>query len=250
MPALVLAACASGPSPTASLDELKAELRAMREQNARLERRLERLELSSAVLSSRAAPAAGSAKASPQGEIPELTVVKLKPKAEPAPKLDTRTQVVEPSAELLEAIAEAAAERAAEREGEKEDAAPPELQDALFDAGMTALRTGNVEGGISKLRTFADENGKHSKADNALYFAGLGLMGLKDYDTASRVLEQLLSRYPAGDAVVDGMLKLAECRMRLNQPQDAKALFTKVVLTYPGTAAATAAEARLAALSK
>ncbi len=246
--ALVLAACTAGPPQRSPLDELRAELKAVREENARLERRLERMELSRAVLSARPAPPVA-----PANEVPELTVVKLRPKVDPAPKLDTRTQVVEPSAEMIEAIAQAsAAARAARDDGDDDDkeAAPAEMVDAQFDAGLAALRTGNIEGGAVRLRAFADENRKHPKADNALYFAGLGLMGLKDFEPAAQIFEQLLFRYPAGDAVVDGMLKLAECRLRLNQPQDAKALLTKVVLNFPGTAAASLAEARLAALSK
>ena len=50
---------------------------------------------------------------------------------------------------------------------------------------MSALRTGNVEGGVARLRAFADQNPRHPRADNALYFAGLGLIGLKDYEGAS-----------------------------------------------------------------
>ena len=45
------------------------------------------------------------------------------------------------------------------------------------------------------------------------------------------------------------MLKLAECRYKLNRPQDARATWEKIVAGFPGTAAATAAQQRLASLS-
>jgi TolA-binding protein len=49
--------------------------------------------------------------------------------------------------------------------------------------------------------------------------------------------------------VLDGMLRLAECRLKLNQREDARALYTRVITQFPGTAAATQAEQRLASLS-
>ncbi|MGQ0507836.1 MAG: tetratricopeptide repeat protein [Myxococcaceae bacterium] len=260
MSALVFTACAADTSQQRSqLDELKAEVRAMREKSSALEHRLERMELERSVVAGRnAPPVTGPAPvAKPLGEIPELTVVKLKPKKEPAPKIDTRKDIVEPSAETLEALVASAQEhpssskdRDRDKDDDRKEPMDAELADAMFDAGMSALRTGNIDGGVVKLKSFTDENPRHAKADNALYFAGLGLMSLSEYKDATAIFENLLKQYPAGDAVVDGMLKLAECRMRLHQPQDAKALFTRVVLNYPGTAAATQAEARLASLAK
>jgi TolA-binding protein len=49
--------------------------------------------------------------------------------------------------------------------------------------------------------------------------------------------------------VLDGMLRLAECRLKLNQREDARALYTRVITQFPGTAAATQAEQRLASLT-
>ncbi|HSP78336.1 MAG TPA: tetratricopeptide repeat protein, partial [Myxococcaceae bacterium] len=121
--------------------------------------------------------------------------------------------------------------------------------DVEFEQAVAALRTGNVEGGVARLLRFAEENPRHSRADNALYFGGLGLIGLKDYASAARTFETLISSYPAGDAVLDGMLRLAECRLRLNQKDDARALYTRILTQFPGTAAASQAEQRLASLS-
>jgi TolA-binding protein len=134
------------------------------------------------------------------------------------------------------------------------DAAEPKEQldstvlDAQFEQAVAALRTGNVEGGVSRLLLFAQENPRHPRADNALYFAGLGQMGLKDFAVAVKTFQRLIDNYPAGDAVLDGMLRLAECRLKLDQKEDARALYTRVITQFPGTAAATQAEQRLASL--
>lgn len=238
------------------MDALKAELRTMREQQARLGERIERLERSSAV--SRAKPAqapapssnAATSKAQPPASataVPELTVVKLKPKDDPAPPLPTKVAVVEPDQDDVEAFVSASPE-SAEPASAPAPVNTPALE-AEFEQGMSALRTGNVELGVTKLQAFAEQNPRHPRADNALYFAGLGRVGLNDHEGAALTFERLIETYPAGDAVLDGMLRLAECRLKLNQREDARALYTRVITQFPGTAAATQAEQRLASLS-
>jgi tol-pal system protein YbgF len=276
-PLTALCACATTDPARSEVTELRAELRALRETNARLENRLDRLEGQAAVLSARGASApASSAPASPPPaaaparteklEMPRLAVVKLMPKEEKdegeavlftnegsAPKLDTSTPVQEPSPEVLDELAQVRKVAAPAREGGSAtgSATPEELSvlDRAYEAGLEALRTGNVAGGVDKLQRFALENPRHPKADNALYFSGIGQMGLDAHAQAARTFEQLLSTYPAGDAVVDTLLKLAECRVRLNQKKDAKALYVQLISQYPGTAAASLAETRLGTLT-
>jgi TolA-binding protein len=183
--------------------------------------------------------------------VPDLTVVKLKPKNDPAPPLPTRVAVVEPDQEDVEAFVSASPESSGASEPASASAAPVNTAglDAEFEQGMSALRTGNVEFGVAKLQAFAEQNPRHPRADNALYFAGLGRVGLNDNEGAALTFERLIETYPAGDAVLDGMLRLAECRLKLNQREDARALYTRVITQFPGTAAATQAEQRLASLS-
>jgi len=243
---------------------LRAELRSMREQQTRMGDRLERLERSTSVSRARnVQPPASTAKPSSQApatpagakpgarpresavEVPDLTVVKLKPKNDPAPSLPTRVPVVEPDDEQAEMFVSASPESSEPAA----EAMNIEALDAEFEKSMSALRTGNVELGVTKLQAFAEQYPRHPKADNALYFSGLGRMGLKDFATAATLFERLIETYPAGDAVLDGMLRLAECRVKLNQKDDARALYTRVITQFPGTAAATQAEQRLASLS-
>lgn len=269
LPLCALAACATDSATQAEMAALRAELRSMREQQARIGDRLERLERSTSVSRARNVqpPPASPAKPSSQApgtpadakpgaqpressaQVPDLTVVKLKPKNEPAPSLPTRVPVVEPEdeqAELFVSSSPESSEPAAEAAAE---AMNTEALDAAYEKSMSALRTGNVELGVTQLQAFAEQYPRHAKADNALYFSGLGRMGLKDFATAATLFERLIETYPAGDAVLDGMLRLAECRVKLNQKDDARALYTRVITQFPGTAAATQAEQRLASLS-
>jgi TolA-binding protein len=225
--------------------------------------RLERLERSTAMLKARPAPAptatASRAPAKPAAsqaqpttsdmDVPDLTVVKLKPKSEPAPALPTKVPVVEPDEGEVELFVSSSPESSEPVSAPAPTPANTAALDAEFEQAVAALRTGNVEPGVAKLQSFAEQNPRHPRADNALYFAGLGLIGLSDHEGAALVFERLIESYPAGDAVLDGMLRLAECRLKLNQRDDARALYTRVITQFPGTAAATQAEQRLASLS-
>lgn len=226
----------------------------------RLEQRVDRAESMAAVVSAkRQAPAAAKTDAkSSSDKLPSLTVVKLKPKAEPAPKIDTSTPVVEPPPELVDELAAAPQSgspdnsAAVEFSDDSPATAPPATAaeaDRQFEQSMDALRTGNLNGAGESLERFADENPRHPKADNALYFAALGYQGLDDEAKAAALLERLLREYPAGDAVQDALLKLAECRLKLKEPDTARRLYHQVISTYPGTAAADRAQARLATLA-
>ncbi len=243
-----LLGCATTSAPS-ELDGVRAELRAMREANGRLERRLERIETEQLVsrVNSKGAkpattlPARGS-------ELPDLTVVKLKPRQEEAPKVVTAVSVIEPDPALLDQLAEGAAqysEKPLRLDGTEAEESPSA---SLFDEGMASLTTGDLEGGIAKLHKFADTNRSHPSADNALHNSGLGHMGRGDFERAARAFELTVTRYPAGDAVTEAMLKLAECRLKQNQKQDAKSVYSRVISMYPGTPAASQAEQRLAAL--
>jgi TolA-binding protein len=257
-PLCALSACATaGSTKTSELAELKAEVRAMRDIQARLEKRLERLELHASVTQSRAssAQAKAPAEAAPAKGFttPEdLTVVKLKPRNEPAPPLPTKVAVVEPSSDDMEMFISPAPEgdgAVSTTTDEPKEQVDSAVLDAEFEQAVAALRTGNVEGGVEHLLRFAEENPRHPRADNALYFSGLGMVGLKDHASAAKIFVRLIESYPAGDAVLDGMLRLAECRLRLDQKDDARALYTRILTQFPGTAAATQAEQRLASLS-
>jgi len=245
---VALSACATDVASRADLAELTASVRALRADNARLEKRIDRIEQQGMIARvkaetreltptrPKAAPAASDT------ALPELTVVKLKPKREPAPPLLTNVDVQEPSP----SVADALSPKEKAKEAAEDAANDAAFAEAQYNAGLEALKTGDVEGGITQLKKFAADWPHHPRADNALYFAGVGLFSSGRLQEAADMFSDTITRYPAGDAVVDSMLKLADCHLRLNQPQAARATWQKVVNSYPGTAAASQAQARLA----
>ncbi len=261
MAAASLCGCATDGVLKAELQELTASVRALRAENARIEARIDRLEREQKVGAALGTPKApspsASAKVAPgatvteahkseptaSSAVPPLTIIKLKPKRESATPLSTAVQVEEPSADTvteLNAVAELKAEAAPEADS-TDDAA-----EESFARGETMLKTGNLDGGVAVLKQFATDWPRHPKADNALYLAGLSLMATKDFEAAEQVLDSVTRKYPAGDALLDALLKVAECRMKMNRPEQAKAVYQQIVQSYPGTQAASFAQARLA----
>lgn len=240
---LALAGCATDSVTRAEHAELLSVIRALRADNARLESRVEKLETERMLGTAkptlpRPVEAVAKSDASSAGALPPLAVVKLKPKHEAAPKLDTRIEVSEP-AETFTNLREA-------QQNSEPDEADLAMAEAQFDRGVEMLKTGNLEGGVAQLQQFVNDWPKHPRADNALYFAGLALHSSKEFDQAAGQFERVVAQYPAGDAVLDSMLKLADCRARLNKPKEARATWERIVSNYPGTSAATQAQQRLA----
>ena len=228
--------------------ELLSSIRALRAENARLEGRLDRLEAErpkgpaaarAPVLSPQAIAArpGGAADA-----LPPLTVVKLKPRKEAAPKLDTAVDISEPPEALTQAFKNEAAAQP--------DEADLAMADAQFERGLSMMKTGNSEAGIAQMQQFVTDWPRHPRADNALYFSGMAFLSLKDFEHATEQFERVISQYPAGDAVLDSMLKLADCRLKLKGAREARATWEKIVTGYPGTAAASQAQARLSSSSQ
>ena len=253
-----LCACATDQVSRAEHAELLASVRALRAENARIESRLEAMESElkgpraagkatspAAKASSTSGSTSASAPAAPRDDVPSLTVVKLKPKKENAPKLSTEVEVVEPPIAIVDELAPAV-----ELPADPPDATENAFLEQQYLQGVDALKTGNAAGGITMLQQFARDWPKHPRADNALFFAAVGLMAAREFKDAETVLEHSVRQYPAGDATVDSMMKLAECRSRLNRQADARATWEKIVANYPGTQAATLAQSRLASASQ
>lgn len=234
--------CASDAASKGEVRTLQASVKQLQDENLRLLERIQALETDRAVARAGQQPlgpllAAAPASTPTGAEVPSLAVVKLKPRVDRAPPLDVRTRVEEPDAELVAALARPATPAA--------DTPDATQLDGEFAQAQEALRTGNLGGGVERMTRFAEAHPKDPRADDALYLAALGELGQDEPGRAAKLLETVLQRYPAGDVVQQAMLKLAECRMRLKQPAEARALLARLVTSFPGTPAATEAQARL-----
>jgi TolA-binding protein len=239
--------CASDAASKSEVRTLQASVKQLQDENLRLFERVQALETDRAVAHAGQQPLgpllAVAPTPTPTGsEVPTLAVVKLKPRAERAPPIDVHTPVQEPDEELVAALGRSTTPDA--------DAPDATQVDGEFAQAQDALRTGNLGGGVERMTRFADAHPKDPRADDALYLAALGELGQDEPGRAAKLLETVLQRYPAGDVVQQAMLKLAECRMRLKQTAEARALLARLVTSFPGTPAATEAQARLARIPR
>jgi TolA-binding protein len=117
--------------------------------------------------------------------------------------------------------------------------------DEQFEQGLKALNTGNLVFGIDLLMQFAQAQRRHPKADNALYYSGVGFMGLENLDSAMLTFQRVLEEYPAGDAVRESLMKLGECHVKRNHIAAARDIFEKVARQYQGSQVSLEAHARL-----
>ena len=239
--------CASDAASKSEVRTLQASVKQLQDENLRLFERVQALETERAVARAGQQPLGPLLAAAPSSpatgsEVPTLAVVKLKPRVERAPPIDVHTPVQEPDAELVAALGKSAAPAS--------DAPDATQVDGEFEQAQQALRTGNLGGGVERMTRFADAHPKDPRADDALYLAALGELGQDEPGRAAKLLETVLQRYPAGDVVQQAMLKLAECRMRLKQTAEARALLARLVTSFPGTPAASEAQARLARIPR
>lgn len=229
--------------------ELLSSLRALRAENSRLEARVAKLEQEKVAAAPRPASpprpqVSASARPVPTSSdaLPPLTVVKLKPRKEAAPPINTAVEIAEPPETLTQEFKNETATQP--------DEADQAMADAQFERGLSMMKTGSSESGVAQMQQFVNDWPRHPKADNALYFSGMAFLAEKDFEHATELFERVINQYPAGDAVLDSMLKLAECRIKLNRPREARATWEKIVTGFPGTAAATQAQARLLSSSQ
>jgi TolA-binding protein len=239
-------ACATDVASKSEVRTLQASVKQLQDENLRLLERVQSLETERAVArvgQQPPAPLLAAAPSTPSGsEVPTLAVVKLKPRADRAPPIDVQKAVQEPDAELVAALSRSTAPT--------NDAPDATQLDGEFAQAQEALRTGNLGGGVERMTRFAEAYPKDPRADDALYLAALGELGQDEPARAAKLLETVLQRYPAGDVVQQAMLKLAECRVRLKQTPEARALLARLVTNFPGTPAASEAQARLARLPR
>jgi TolA-binding protein len=240
--ALALPGCAGDGALRRDLDALRAEVRSMRAENARLAGQVEGLEVRLDAVAMRlgrtgeAAPAAAAA-AAPDDRVvvvPEhLEVVRVAPRAPRAPPVPVAVPLVEPDAARLEALA-----RRGGRELRTE--AEADLRAARRLTGLDAAHA---------LEDFASRYPRHPLADDVLLEAASAYEREARPDAVCAVARRVADDYPAGDAMPEALLRLAACEARRGSPDAERRFLTRVVSEFPSTPAARRAGDRLAAIT-
>jgi TolA-binding protein len=225
------------------VEQLRAEVRALRADNERLREEVDALERRVDFLAAkRARPpeaprADAAAPAAPAPVVPpDLAVVKVAPPkgARRAPPVPTSVAIAEPAPERIEALARPGGrELSAEAEGE-----------------LSAARRKDGLDRAHALEDFARRYPRHPAADNALVEASAAYAGVAREEPACDLAARAVEDYPAGDAVSDGLERLAACEARRGDAAAETRLLRRLVTDFPRTPAAERAGARLAAMQR
>jgi tol-pal system protein YbgF len=254
--ALLLWGCGASAEDVAH-KQLQESVHQLQAQVARQDGRLEDLNNRLLALSTRVAPGAGAgtnghAHAEPTPP-PNLQVVRLQPKADAAATAGALAEdPEEPPVELTLRGSEAAygSERV------EVVAVPPIPADVvgpsieaqtLFGAGLDAYRAGDFASGHTRFAEYVRRFPKAANAASARYWMGECRFERREYRLAIREYEKLLTDYPQSRKIPDALLKLGLAHERLGAAAQAKEYFRRVVASYPDSALAELARARLSA---
>jgi TolA-binding protein len=174
-----------------------------------------------------------------------LPIVHLQPHAaKDLPAIPTLTNVREPPPEVVAELQKPVSLE----EGEGSSLGGTDEADGIFKSAFEKLKTGELVGAAGMFHTFALRFPHHPAADNAMLDEGIAYYGLRRYGDALEVFEQLAKRYPAGDAVSEGLYRAADCHLKLGDPAKAKQAYQALVKRYPDSPEAQKATSQLAAL--
>ncbi len=264
----MLLGCAGGGGAAPSdVEALRAELRALRADNEALAHQVDglsaRLELATARFARDPSPPAQRrappAEALPPVVPPDLAVVRVAP-AEPPPVVlrmapteplpdapaapPTRSRRAPPPVPTAIPIA---------------DPAPERLEALALGGGRELsveadreLRAARRSEGVARahaLEDFVSRYPRHPAADNALVEAAEAYAAAGKDDAACALAARAGDDYPAGDALVDALERLATCESRRGGAGAERRILERLVSEFPRTPAAERAGTRLAAIS-
>lgn len=254
---LLLYACSHGRGTEERLGRLEQEVRALRQELRENRQRVRDLERERATAA--AMREAGAAPA--PSFLPPLEVVRLEPEAPSAVEAEEEEDdgfifIVDRGGDDGSSPAPTPAQGASVRP-QGADKAPPlptrvALRESLpdddprFDEGMEHLGAKAWDQATQKLEAFVRDNPRDGRADNALLATAEAYRAQRKPGRALRVLERLVTEYPAGDAVPAGLLLYGEICLEVGRRPAARAAFERLVGEFPGTSASAAAQKHLA----
>jgi tol-pal system protein YbgF len=123
-------------------------------------------------------------------------------------------------------------------------------EQATYDAGMAALRTGNYDKAVATFREVVTNYPNGDLAANAQFWMGESYYTKGDLENAVTAYRKVLSDWPASRKAPDAMVKLGFSLSDLKRTGEARSTLEEVVRKYPGTPAAQLASDRLKRLGR
>jgi len=115
----------------------------------------------------------------------------------------------------------------------------------LYGQSLAIFRDDKYEEARQGFKEFLKENPKSDYADNAQYWIGECLMGLKQYEQAILAFNEVIKKYPKGNKVPNAMYRQAVAFLEIDDNISARLLLEKVIKQYPNEDIVKAAKAKL-----
>ncbi len=114
--------------------------------------------------------------------------------------------------------------------------APPGVDcQELYDESFIGIRRGQYEDAIKGFTDYLQYCGTKDLADNARFWIGEAYYSMEKYPEAIREFRQLEIDFSTSEKRPGALYKMARSYEELNEINDAKATFQKLVENYPGT---------------
>jgi tol-pal system protein YbgF len=115
----------------------------------------------------------------------------------------------------------------------------------VYSDAFAALKAGRYDEAARGFQLYLTKYPDGPRADYATYWLGEAQYVQKDYGTALKSFQKVLSGFAESRKAADAMLKVAYCQYELKAFRNSRATLQKIVATYPGTDAERLAEQRL-----
>jgi tol-pal system protein YbgF len=123
-------------------------------------------------------------------------------------------------------------------------------EQATYDAGMAALRSGNYDKAVATFREVVTNYPTGDLAANAQFWIGESYYTKGDLESAITAYRKVLADWPDSRKAPDAMVKLGFSLSDLKRTSEARTTLEGVVRKYPGTPAAQLAADRLKRLGR
>ncbi|HYJ40881.1 MAG TPA: tol-pal system protein YbgF [Steroidobacteraceae bacterium] len=123
-------------------------------------------------------------------------------------------------------------------------------EQATYDAGMAALRSGNYDKAVATFREVVTNYPTGDLAPNAQFWIGESYYTKGDLESAVTSYRKVLGDWPNSRKAPDAMVKLGFSLSDLKRTGEARSTLEEVVRKYPGTPAAQLAADRLKRLGR
>jgi tol-pal system protein YbgF len=116
---------------------------------------------------------------------------------------------------------------------------------ALLTSGLDFFQNGDFTAASTQFQLFVERYPRHVDADKARYWLGECALEQHAYSRAVEAFVTVLTQFPQSSKRADAMLNAGLAYQHLNKTDEARRLFSELVTSYPRTALADLARARL-----